>query len=49
MAIIVAISTFSVSGIGSLTLILEALYRLFQEGKVSKALGKRWWYTALFI
>ena len=31
------IITFSVSGVGGLALILEALYRLFQEGKISKA------------
>lgn len=50
MAIIAAILTFTISGVGGLALILEALYRLFQEGKISKAiytqvikaLAKRW-------
>ena len=44
------ILTFTISGVGGLALILEALYRLFQEGKISKAvyiklvkvLSKRW-------
>ena len=31
------IMAVSVSGVGGLALILEALYRLFQEGKISKA------------
>jgi hypothetical protein len=43
--------TFCVSGVGGLALFLEALYRLFQEGKISKALyeqllkalAKKWW------
>lgn len=41
MSIIAAIFTFTVSGVGGLALILEALYRLFQEGKISKALYKQ--------
>lgn len=41
MAIIAAILTFTVSGVGGLALILEALYRLFQEGKISKAVYKQ--------
>jgi hypothetical protein len=41
MAILGAIITFTVSGVGGLALILEALYRLFQEGKISKALYKQ--------
>lgn len=50
MAISAAILTFTVSGVGGLALMLEALYRLFQEGKISravynevlKALQKNW-------
>jgi hypothetical protein len=50
MAILAAILTFTISGVSGLALILEALYRLFQEGKISKAvykqmikaLAKRW-------
>lgn len=50
MVVIAAILTFTISGVGGLTLILEALYRLFQEGRISKAiytqaikaLAKRW-------
>ena len=50
MAILSAVVSFTVSGVGGLALILEALYRLFQEGKISralykqivKALAKRW-------
>jgi hypothetical protein len=30
--------TVCVSGVGGLALFLEALYRLFQEGKISRAL-----------
>ena len=41
MAILGAIITFTVSGVGGLALILEALYRLFQEGKISKSLYKQ--------
>jgi hypothetical protein len=41
MAVVAAILTFTVSGIGGLALILEALLRLFQEGKISKALYKQ--------
>ena len=41
MIIIGTIMTFTLSGVGGLTLILEALYRLFQEGKISKALYKQ--------
>ena len=52
MAIVAAVLTFTVSGVGCLALILEALYRLFEEGKISKALykqiarallAKKWW------
>lgn len=50
MIVIAAILTFTVSGVSGLALILEALYRLFQEGKISrtiynqaiKALARRW-------
>jgi len=50
MAIIATILAFTISGVGGLALILEALYRLFQERKISKAvynqiikaLAKRW-------
>lgn len=50
MVIIAATLTFTISGIGGLALMLEALYRLFKEGKISKAiynqiiktLAKRW-------
>ena len=50
MPIVAAVLTFTVSGVGDLALLLEALYRLFQEGKISKrlykqilkALAKRW-------
>lgn len=38
--IIAAIITFCISGVGGLALFLEALYRLFQEGKISRALYK---------
>jgi hypothetical protein len=41
MAIIGALLTFTMSGVGGLALILEALYRLFQEGKISKGLYKQ--------
>lgn len=37
MTLLGLILTFSFSGVGGLALILEALYRLFQEGKISKA------------
>ena len=37
MAILAAIRTLTISGVGGLVLILEALYSLFQEGKISKA------------
>jgi len=33
-----ALITVCVSGVGGLALFLEALYRLFQEGKISRAL-----------
>ena len=50
MAIIGAVLTFTISGVGGLALILEALYRLFQEGRIGKtlykqilkSLGKKW-------
>ena len=41
VAILAAILTFTVSGVGGLALVLEALYRLFQEGRISKALFKQ--------
>lgn len=41
MAIVAAVLTFTISGVGGLALILEALYRLFQEGRISKALYKQ--------
>jgi hypothetical protein len=41
MVAVAAVLTFTVSGIGGLTMLLEALYRLFQEGKISKALYKQ--------
>jgi hypothetical protein len=41
MAILGAVISVAISGVGGLALILEALYRLFQEGKISKALYKR--------
>ena len=55
MAILGTILTFTISGVGGLALILEALYRLFQEGKISKAvynqvikaLAKRWGGSAV--
>jgi hypothetical protein len=37
-AIKIALITVCASGIGGLTLFLEALYRLLQEGKISRAL-----------
>jgi hypothetical protein len=36
MVAVAAVLTFTVSGIGGLTMLLEALYRLFQEGKYQK-------------
>ncbi len=41
MAVLGAVVSVAISGVGGLTLILEALYRLFQEGKISKALYKQ--------
>lgn len=38
MAILSAVIGVTLSGVGGLALILEALYRLFQEGKISRAL-----------
>lgn len=38
VSIISALLTVCVSGVGGLALFLEALYRLFQEGKISRAL-----------
>lgn len=38
ISIIAALITVCVSGVGGLALFLEALYRLFQEGKISRAL-----------
>ena len=41
VAILGAVLAFTISGVGGLALILEALYRLFQEGKIGKALYKQ--------
>ena len=41
VAMLGAILTCTISGVGGLSLILEALYRLFQEGKIGKALYKK--------
>jgi hypothetical protein len=41
MAVLGAVVSVAISGVGGLALILEALYRLFQEGKISKALYKQ--------
>ena len=38
MIMIAALITVCISGVGGLALFLEALYRLFQEGKLSRAL-----------
>ncbi len=38
---VISVSISGVSGLAGLALILEALYRLFQEGKISKALYKQ--------
>jgi hypothetical protein len=38
MSILAALITVCTSGVGGLALFLEALYRLFQEGKISRAL-----------
>ena len=38
MSIVAALITVCTSGVGGLALFLEALYRLFQEGKISRAL-----------
>ena len=37
MTLLGVILTFTISGVGGLALFLETLYRLFQEGKISKA------------
>lgn len=41
VAILGALLAFTISGVGGLALILEALYRLFEEGKIGKALYKQ--------
>lgn len=41
MAILGAVLALTISGVGGLGLILEALYRLFQEGRIGKALYKQ--------
>ena len=41
VAITGTVLTFTISGVGGLALILEALYRLFQEGRIGKALYKQ--------
>lgn len=38
MAILGSVIIFTISGLDSITLILEALYRVFQEKKIRKAL-----------
>jgi recombinational DNA repair protein (RecF pathway) len=38
MTVIGALLIFTISGVGGLAMILEALYRLFEEGKISRAL-----------
>ena len=56
MTLLGIILTFTISGVGGLVLVLEALYRLFQEGKISKAvytqvvkaLSKRWFKKNLY-
>jgi hypothetical protein len=40
-AILAAVITVTISGVGGLALILEALLQLFEEGKISKALYKQ--------
>ena len=55
VSIIAALITVSISGVGGLALFLEALYRLFQEGKISralynqivKALARRWGWSKI--
>ena len=57
VTLLVIILIFTVSGVGGLTLILEALYHFFQEGKISKAvyakivkiLSKRWFRDGIPI
>jgi hypothetical protein len=41
MAVVAAVLTFTVSSVSGLVLILKALYRLFQKGKILKALYKQ--------
>lgn len=41
VAIIGTLLTFTLTGVGGLAIILEALYRLFQEGRIGKALYKQ--------
>lgn len=41
MTVIGALLIFTISGVGGLAMILEALYRLFEEGKISSALYKQ--------
>lgn len=57
MAILARIITFMVSGFGGLELILEPLYRLFKEGRISKAfynqilkvLARHWEWQAISV
>lgn len=57
VSILAALITVSISGVGGLALFLEALYRLFQEGKISKALynqivkalARRWGWSKIPI
>jgi len=41
VSLIGLILSLTISGVGGLTIILEALFRLFREGKISKALFKQ--------
>ena len=41
MIILSIILSFTFSGVGRLALLMEALYRLFQEGKISELLYKQ--------
>ena len=40
MTLLGVIITFTISGVGGLALVLEALYRLFQEGKITKSMAR---------
>jgi hypothetical protein len=47
VSIIAALITVCVSGVGGLTIFLNALYRLFQEGKISRAVFEQIFNQAL--